>query len=92
MSKKKRGKGARKFFAFVGVTCIVILGGAIALRLVLTPERLQTAIVDAATDATGLDVHLDEAYLSFLPFGISLTGLRLEESDEQNKASQSATA
>jgi uncharacterized protein involved in outer membrane biogenesis len=61
--------------AAVGVA--LVIAGAIALRASLTPERLRAEVVRVTSDATGLPVQLDEATLSWMPFGVSIAGLRI---------------
>ena len=60
------------------VVVVVIAASAIAIRAILTPERLRAEVVRAASEATGLPTTLESAHLSFVPFGVAVEGLRVE--------------
>jgi uncharacterized protein involved in outer membrane biogenesis len=63
----------------VGAVVVVVAGAAAAvvLREFLDPERLRAHVVRATSDATGLEVSLAEARLTFVPLAVSLRELRV---------------
>jgi hypothetical protein len=70
---------ARRVLLAALLIVVVASGLVLALRLVFTPERLRALAVEGASRATGLKVTLEDAHLSFLPFGVKLAGLTLRE-------------
>jgi hypothetical protein len=80
MNEPRRESGAARIAVIVFVVVVaIVVGGALVLRAVLTPERLRAEVVRAASDATGLNIDLDDARLSLVPFGVSVRGLRAGE-------------
>lgn len=81
----RTGNRARRFLIGGLVALVVVVGGgALALRVILTPERLRTETIRMTKDATGLDVELESASLSMTPFGVRLKELRIagEKADD----------
>ena len=71
-------KRSTRRVAWVAAALLVLmLGAGIALKAILTPEKLRTEIQRRIADATGLPVEVDGAALSFVPFGVQLRGLRV---------------
>ncbi|HET9887479.1 MAG TPA: AsmA family protein, partial [bacterium] len=62
---------------FFGVILLVVIGGGIALRMLLTPERLRTQVIQATTTAYGAEPELKNIRLTFVPLGIRIEGFSL---------------
>ncbi|MEJ2324996.1 MAG: hypothetical protein P8Y77_09470, partial [Nitrospirota bacterium] len=60
-------KGARRIILFVAVALVVIVVAAMAVVKVVYLDKLRPQIEAAASEATGLDVTVDEMGLDFLP-------------------------
>jgi len=65
------------FGIFFGVMLLVVIGGGIALRMLLTPERLRTQVIHATKIAYGTEPELKNIRLTFVPLGIRLEGFTL---------------
>lgn len=63
----------------IAILGLVLLGtgGALALRVALTPDRIHKEVVAATERATGLPVSLRAGQLSWLPLGFTLDELRI---------------
>ena len=79
MRGARRGRGRKAVGILLGVFLVVIVAGVVVLKSVFTPERLRAELVRLTSEATGLEVDVDQIRLSFLPLGVSLSGLRLSE-------------
>lgn len=62
---------------FMGLVVLVVVGGAIALRTLLTPERLRTQVIHVTTAKFGAEPELKSIRLTFIPLGIRLEGFSL---------------
>lgn len=69
------GGRRRRIGIAAAIVLVVLVGGALTLRAILTPERLRAEVVRATSQATGLGVELGAARLSFVPFGVSIEKL-----------------
>ncbi|MEZ5065353.1 MAG: AsmA-like C-terminal region-containing protein [bacterium] len=61
----------------VGAFVAILLIAVVVISVTLSPERLRSALVTRANEATGLPVRLDDARVSYSPPGIRLRGLEI---------------
>lgn len=75
---------SRRRILLAAAVVLVLFAGAfaVALREFLDPARLRAHIVRATSEATGLDVSLGEAKLTFVPLAISLKELRIGDASD----------
>jgi uncharacterized protein involved in outer membrane biogenesis len=72
-------KGARRIILFVAVALVVIVVAAMAVVKVVYLDKLRPQIEAAASEATGLDVTVDEMGLDFLPsLAVAAKGIRVK--------------
>ena len=73
----------KKVSAIIGVILIVgIVGGAILVKVLITPERVRATVIPVAEQQLGRSVTLDSIDISLFS-GIVLEGLRIKEQDSQ---------
>jgi AsmA protein len=73
----------KKLSAIIGVILIVgIVGGAILVKVLITPERVRATVIPVAEKQLGRSVALDSIDISLFS-GIVLEGLRIKEQDSQ---------
>lgn len=73
----------KKISAIIGFILIVgIVGGAILVKVLITPERVRATVIPLAEQQLGRSVALDSIDISLFS-GIVLEGLRIKEQDSQ---------
>ena len=73
----------KKIGIIIGVILIVgIVGGAILVKVLITPERVKATVIPLAEQQLGRSVALDSIDISLFS-GIVLEGLRIKEVDSQ---------
>ena len=61
----------------LGILLLVVVGGGIALRTLLSPERLRTQVIQATATQFGAEPELKNVRLTFVPLGVRLEGFSL---------------
>jgi hypothetical protein len=61
----------------LGIVALVVVGGAIALRMLVTPERLRTQVIRVTATQFGAEPELKNIRLTFVPLGIRVEGFSL---------------
>src|SRR6185503_2620045 len=74
---RRRSRVPMALGIFVGVVLLVVVGGAIALRTLLSPERLRTQVIHVTAAKFGAEPDLKTIRLTFVPLGIRLEGFSL---------------